>query len=173
MKRKKIADKYTGKELAESFVFRNQLDEKEQEKTAGDIAEARAKLKQRSTKDHNLRFRILQLKYQMEDYIQQPFDKNYTFGYFLKTYVTTLNLKRYQFAEEISIDETYLSQIINRHRSPSEEIIIRLELHSRNLINALTWYKLLEKEKENEIATNRLIREKERKFVKGTIALGR
>lgn len=106
----------------------------------------------------------------MEDYINRPFDKNYTFGFFLKNYVDILNVKRCQFADEISIDETYLSQIINKHRPPSEEIIIRLELHSRNLINALTWFKLLKKEKENEIDTDESIREKEKKYVKRSVA---
>lgn len=168
MKRKKVTEKYSEKELVESFVFRNNLSGKEERQVANDIAAARAKLKAQG-KDHSLRYKLLQLKYQMEDYINRPFDENYTFGFFLKNYVDILNIKRYQFADEISIDETYLSQIINRHRPPSEEIIIRLELHSRNLINALTWFKLLEKEKENKIDTDKSIREKEKKYVKGTV----
>jgi plasmid maintenance system antidote protein VapI len=169
MKRKKVTEKYSEKELAESFVFRNNLSGKEERQVANDIAATRAKLKNQTGKDHSLRFKLLQLKYQMEDYITRPFDEHYTFGFFLKNYVDILNIKRYQFAHEISIDETYLSQLINRHRSPSEEIIIRLELHSRNLINALTWFKLLEKEKENEIDTDKSIREKESKFVRSTV----
>lgn len=171
MKRKKVTEKYSEKELVESFVFRNNLSGKEERQVTNDIAAARAKLKAKG-KDHSLRFKLLQLKYQMEDYINRPFDENYTFGFFLRNYVDILNIKRYQFADEISIDETYLSQIINRHRPPSEEIIIRLELHSRNLINALTWFKLLEKEKENEIDTDKSIREKESRFVKTTVEFG-
>ena len=170
MKRKKLTEKYSGKELVESFVFRNNLSGKEERQVANDIAAARAKLKHQTEKDHSLRFKLLQLKYQMEDYINRPFDEQFTFGFFLKNYVDILKIKRYQFADEISIDETYLSQIINRHRPPSEEIIIRLELHSRNLINALTWFKLLEKEKENKINTDKSIRKKEKKYVKGTVA---
>lgn len=171
MKRKKVTEKYSGKELAESFVFRNNLSGKEERQVAKDIADARAKLKNQTGKDHSLRFKLLQLKYQMEDHINRPFDEHYTFGFFLKNYVDILNIKRYQFAEEISIDESYLSQLINQHRSPSEEVIIRLELHSHNLINALTWFKLLEKERENEIDTDKSIRAKERKHVKGTVKL--
>lgn len=170
MKRKKVTDKYSEKELAESFVFRSSLSGREERQVANDIASARAKLKDHTAKDHRLRFKLLQLKYQMEDYINGPFDDQHTFGFFLKSYVEILNIRRYQFAEEISIDETYLSQLINRHRAPSAEIMIRLELHSRNLINALTWYKLLEKEKENEIDTDKSIREKEKKHVKATVA---
>lgn len=164
-----MTEKYSEKELVESFVFRNNLSGKEERQVKNDIATARARLKAESGKDHGLRFKLLQLKYQMEDYINRPFDEHYTFGFFLKNYVDILNIKRYQFADEISIDETYLSQIINRHRPPSEEIIIRLELHSRNLINALTWFKLLEKERENEIDNDKSIREKESKFVKSTV----
>jgi plasmid maintenance system antidote protein VapI len=172
MKRKKISEKYTEKELAESFIFRNDLSEKEQEQISHDITESRAKRYRHSKGNLSLRFKILQLKYQMEDYINKPFDENHTFGYFLKNYVEILSVKRYEFAKEISIDETYLSQIINHHRAPSQEIFIRLELHSRNLINALTWFKLLEKEKENEIDTNKSIREQEKKFVKSTVQIG-
>lgn len=171
MKRKKIAEKYTGKELAEAFIFRNDLGERDDRQIASDIAAAREKIKAGSHKDQTLHFRLLQLKYQIEDYISKPFNERYTFGFFLKNYVDVLAIKRYQFAKEISIDETYLSQLINRHRLPSEEIMIRLELHSRNLIKALLWFKLLEKERENEIDTDRSMRAKEKKFVKRTVVL--
>jgi plasmid maintenance system antidote protein VapI len=171
MKKRKISEKYSEKELAESFVFRNTLSKNEREEIKHDIAGARAKLRSKSTKDLSLRFKLLQLKYQMEDYINKPFDENHTFGYFLKSYVNILAIKRFEFAKEISIDDTYLSQIINRHRAPSEEVIIRLELHSRNLINAITWFKLFEKEKENEIDSDKSKREKEKKFVKKTVKL--
>jgi transcriptional regulator with XRE-family HTH domain len=170
MKRKNVTEKYSGEELVESFIFRNRLSALEEKQVANDIAAARAKLKAQG-KDHSLRFKLLQLKYQMEDSVNSPFKVHSSFGYFLKKYVDILNLKRYQFADEISIDATYLSQLINRHRSPSEEIIIRLELHSRNLINALTWFKLVEKEKENEIETDKSMRQKEKKYVKGMVEL--
>jgi hypothetical protein len=42
-------------------------------------------------------------------------------------------------------------------------------LHSQNLSDALTWFKLLEKEKENDIDTNRSIRQREKKYVKRAI----
>lgn len=171
MKRKKITDKYSPQELVESFVFRNKLTDAEKEQDAKDIAAARAESKARTSKETILKLRILQIKYQMEDCINKPFDEKYTFAYFLKNYVDALDLKRYEFANEISIDETYLSQLINRHRAPSEEIIIRLEIHSKNFINALTWFKVYEKEKENEIETNKAIRVRQKKFVKETVSL--
>lgn len=171
MKKRKIAEKYSEKELADSFVFRNKLTENERKEIKHDIAGARAKLKSKSTKDLSLRFKLLQLKYQIEDSINKPFDEDHTFGSFLKSYVNILEIKRFEFANEISIDDTYLSQIINRHRPPSEEVIIRLELHSQNLINALTWFKLFEKERENEIDMDKSKREKEKKFVKKTVKL--
>lgn len=171
MNRKKFLEKYSNKELADAFVFRNTATEKEKQQTMHDIADARAKLRVTENQKHSLRFKILQLKYQMEDCINKPFDNQYTFGYFLKSYVDILNIKRNQFAKEISINETHLSQIINKHREANEEILIRLELHSQNLINALTWYKLLEREKENELDTNLSIRENEKKYVKSTVEL--
>ena len=75
------------------------------------------------------------------------------------------------FAKDIDIDETELSQILNSHRHPSEKTIIRLEIHSNKTIPALSWYKLLEKEKEYELENDMEIREKEVKHVKNKLTL--
>jgi hypothetical protein len=58
-----------------------------------------------------------------------------------------------------------MSQLINDHRSPSENIIIRVELHSNKAIPAIAWYKLIEREKEHYIITNKTIRKQEEKHV--------
>jgi len=83
-----------------------------------------------------------------------------------------MNKKNRDFAKDISIDETELSQVLGGHRKPSEKIIIRLEIHSCKTIPAITWYRLLEKEKEHEILTNKTIRTTERRHVKNKLQIG-
>lgn len=169
MKKVKIKEKYSGKELAESFIFRNKLTAKQRQQEAAAINLERKKLKD-AGKHYTLQFKLLQLKYQMEDAIGKPFNKYSTFGFFLKAYMEILELKQYQLAKDISVDKTYLSQLVNGHRSPSEEVMIRLELHSRSFINASTWFRLSERAKENEIRTNKSLRAKEKKFVRSVAA---
>jgi len=114
----------------------------------------------------------MQLKFQIEDYLKSDnFNPKFTFSYFLKEYVDVLNKKRKIFAQEISIDETELSQLINKHRQPNDSVIIRLELHSNNSIPAVYWFKLLEMEKAHSINTNLALRKKERKNVKNQVEL--
>jgi plasmid maintenance system antidote protein VapI len=93
------------------------------------------------------------------------------FSYFLKEYVQLLNKRRKVFAKEININETELSQLLNDHRAPSENIIIRLELHSNKAIPAIAWYKLVEREKEHYIVTNKEMREREEKNVSNRLTV--
>ena len=82
-----------------------------------------------------------------------------------------MNKKNKDFASDIDIDETELSQILNQHRKPREKIIIRLELHSNKTIPAITWFRLLEKEKEHEILTDNSLRRTESRHVKNRLQL--
>lgn len=163
---KKTSEKLSAKELAESFVFRNNLSPKAKLKEAEAIKAAREAFKNEKDHSTSLRLKLLQLKYQMEDFINKPSDENSSFGSFLKQYIEAIDIKQVQLAQDISIDKTYLSQLINSHRSPSEDVMIKLEIHSGNLIHAVIWYKLAEREKEIEISTNQVLRQKAKKEVK-------
>lgn len=115
---------------------------------------------------------MLQLKFRLEEYIDnREFDDKLTFGYFLKEYLQLIHKKRNEFAAEIDIHETLLSQLINNHRAPSESVIIRLELHSNNAIPATYWYRLVEKQKEHFIGTNKELRKMEKRFVKNPLRI--
>lgn len=108
----------------------------------------------------------MQFRIRIEDYLgNENFNLKLTFSHFLKEYVNLLEKKRKHFAEEIDIDETELSQLINRHRFPGENIIVRLEIHSNNSIPAVTWFKLVEKEKEHALQNNKALRQQQRKYV--------
>jgi transcriptional regulator with XRE-family HTH domain len=172
MKNKELEKKYTGAELAESFVFRTNLTTRQREAARKELAEARQKNKARLTDKQALYAKVLQLRFQIEDYSNsEVYDEQMSFSYFLRQYIK-LNYKvNKQFAEDMNLDETELSQLLNKHRAPSEKIIIRLEIHSNNTIPALSWYKLLEKEKEHTLQTDLLIRSQETKFVKRRLAI--
>jgi plasmid maintenance system antidote protein VapI len=171
MRAKKLETKYTSKELAESFVFRNRLTPKQKNEANLQLNEIRKRIREKATSEQLLLSRVLQLKYQMEDYANNsPFDINRSFGFFLREYIKALDRKNKDFAREIDIDESELSQILNRHRKPSDKLIIRLEIHSNETIPALTWYRLLEKEKEHEISTDFQLRKKEKNHVKNKLS---
>lgn len=172
MKSNKLNKKYSAAELAESFVFRSTLNPKQKEEGRKQLAEARAKVKKNLTAGQKLLAGVLQLKYQIEDYGKSSvYDKNLSFAYFLRQYIKLKYKANKQFAADINIDETELSQILNNHRSPGEKTIIRLEIHSNKTIPALSWYKLLEKEKEYELQNNMEVREKEVKYVKNKLGV--
>jgi transcriptional regulator with XRE-family HTH domain len=172
MKRSKLKAKYTFRELSEDFVFRTKLPAEEKKNSDALLRELRKKDRAKATPKELLLSRLLQLKYQMEDYlINDDYKSEQSFGFYLREYLTSLNMKFKDFAEDISIDKTELSQILNDHRRPSEKIIIRLEIHSAKAIPAIMWFKLLEKEKEHEFLTNTVIRKQEGKYVKNRLRL--
>jgi plasmid maintenance system antidote protein VapI len=172
MKTNKLKEKYTSKELSDAFVFRTKLSAKEKKESDAYLHEVRKKERGKMTAGQLLLSRLLQLKYQMEDYLtQDTYDMTHSFGFYLREYVNSLNKKNKEFARDIDIEETELSQILNNHRKPSEKIIIRLEIHSGKTIPAITWYRLLEKEREHEILTNTIIRKNEGKHVKNRLRL--
>lgn len=124
------------------------------------------------SEEDRLSLNILQLKFQLEDYIlNKEFSPELTFGYFLKRYVDLLHIKRKQFSEDISINETLLSQFINQHRTPPDYMAIRLEIHSNNSIPAIYWFKLVEKQREHELKTDKELRRKENKHVRRRLAV--
>jgi len=172
MKTKKHNSKYTPEDLAEAIAFPVSLSKMQKKTAAKQLAEARRKTQKDMSEVERMSLSILQLKFQLEDYIQNKmFDADKTFGSFLKQYVESLNIKRKQFAEDISIDEALLSQFINEHRMPPDYIAIRLEIHSNNSIPANYWFKLVEKQREHELNNDKEIRKKEKRFVHRKILL--
>jgi len=172
MNYKKLRKKYTPEELAEGFVFPVKLTAKQQKEAAKQLAEARKKTQQEMTDQDRLISGLWQFRFQLEDYLEsKEYNPDLTFGHFLKRYVELLDKKRKTFAEEISIDETLLSQLINMHRLPPDYVAIRLEIHSNNMIPAAYWIRLVEKQRLHEIETDKEMRKKERPFVHGKLTV--
>lgn len=173
MKSKKKRPTYTPSELAEALVYPVNLTPAQQKQASKQLAAARKKTEKNLTEEDRLISGLFQLKFQMEDYIQsKEFDPDFTFSHFLKRYVELLRVKRKEFAKEISIDETLLSQFINQHRMLPEYMAVRLEIHSNNSIPATYWFKVVEKQREYELRTNNALRKRERKYVHRKLAIG-
>lgn len=172
MKSKKTKSGHSESELAEATIFPVALTTRQQKEAKEQLANARVKNAEEMTENDRLSLQLLQLKFQVEDYIQnKEFNPELTFGYFLKQYVDLFRVKRKDFADEISIDTALLSQFINEHRMPPDYIAIRLEIHSNNAIPATYWVKLVEKQKEFALNTDLEIRKREKKFVRRRLTI--
>ena len=60
-------------------------------------------------------------------------DSRSQFPAFLEFYVDSIYPKRKLFAKDIDVNPTSLSQVINSHREPKEEFILRLIIHSEEV----------------------------------------
>jgi plasmid maintenance system antidote protein VapI len=163
---KEIEKKHTPEEIAAALVFPMSADARERDEMIAAFKEIRKKQIGKQSDESKLIAKLLQLKFLMEDYLKEnDAPKEFYFGYFLKEYITRLEKKYKQFANEISVDATELSQIINRHRKPTDKIIYRLELHSNRNFPAVMWFRILEKEREYELMHNSTIVESEKENV--------
>ena len=146
---------------AEYGVDSRYKSKKERESDALTLMRARLeRMKNLSEKDIT-RARLLQLKLKMEKYLEEPvYDNQYNFTVFLKTYIDTIYSKRNQFAEDISIKPVLLSQIINKHREPKNEFLLKLMIPSKKVFNNVcefnekTWYQIYFNEKINLTMSN-------------------
>ena len=164
---KEIEKKYPPEEIAESIIFPGTKDKKEREAVLSEFRDFRKSISHKQTEKNKTISLLLQLKFLIEDYLEaNSFNKNYYFGYFLKEYITRLEKKNKEFAAEIDVDPTELSQIINKHRKPTDKLIYRLEIHSNKNFPALMWFKILEKERAYQLLHNKEMIENEKKHVK-------
>ena len=167
---KKLNKKYTDSELAESFIFRSKITAKQKFEADKQLNEALAKKKEKTSEKEKLYASLMQMRFQMEDYVgSNSYNEQLSFSYFLRRYIKLRYKANKQFAMDINIEATELSLILNNHRLPSEKTIVRLELHSA--IPAVVWYKLVEKQKEYELTTDKSLREKEIKHVRNRLEL--
>ena len=151
----------------DGLILTRDLSGREQRKANDELTEARRQVQAGLTGQDRLAARILQFKLKLHEYLSEKnFDPAMTFSSCLAQYVAILDKKRRTFADEINIDETELSQVINRHRAPAEYLFIRLEIHSNNNIPANWWFKLMEREKEHRISTNKELRKLQRRHVR-------
>lgn len=101
--------------------------------------------------------KLLQLKLEIEEFLSKPVKTAANhFTSFLSTYIDTIYDRRNKFAEDISISPVKLSQILNNHREPSEDFMLRLMVHSEKVFEKIgpfpneTWYHIYFHEKVGE-----------------------
>ncbi len=167
MKRDKKLKNLSPDEIADSYILSEKISEKERIEILKELGEENKKSLSNLSNEQRILSAILQLRFQIEDYLKKKvYDPETTFSFFLKEYISRLQLKNKDFAEQIGMEPSELSHILNNHRKPNDKILIRLELHSNKNIDAVLWYKILEKDKEYELITNCNLREEEKQYVK-------
>lgn len=126
--------------------------ERESEATA--LMEARLKRMKNLSGDQITRAKLVQLKLKMEEYIKKPvYDIHNYFSEFLKLYIDAIYTKRSGFAKDIDVAPVSLSQVINNHREPKEEFILKLMIHSEKVymdiceFHKKIWYQVYYHEK--------------------------
>lgn len=119
----------------------------ERKQDAVDLMQARLDRMKNLSNEQTLRAKLLQLKLQMENYLNQPvYDNKNHFSYFVEKYIDTIYSKRIDFAKDINVSANFLSKIINNHREPKEEFILKLMIHSEKVFENVgefpkkTWY---------------------------------
>ncbi|MBK8388510.1 MAG: hypothetical protein IPL23_04145 [Saprospiraceae bacterium] len=127
---------------------------KEYQSEATSLMEARLRRMKNLSKDQIIHAKLMQLKLKMEDYLKQPiYNNRHYFSEFLESYVDTIYSKRSIFAKDIDITPAKLSQVLNNHRDPSDEFILKLMIHSEKVYENIcdfqkkTWYQVYFHEK--------------------------
>ena len=118
------------------------------------LMEARLLRMENVSANQIIKARLLQLKLKMEEYIQKPvYKKHNFFTEFLSSYIDTVYSKRSNFARDIDITSVRLSQVLNNHREPKDEFMLRLMIHSEKIYENVcqfhkkTWYQVYYHEK--------------------------
>jgi hypothetical protein len=127
---------------------------KEREQDSVALMQARLDRMKNLSREQVLKAKLLQLKLKMENYLKEPvYDDQNHFASFLESYVDTIYSKRSEFANDINITPVFLSQVINSHREPKEEFILKLMIHSEKVFKYVgefhekTWYQIYFHEK--------------------------
>ena len=125
-------------ENAEYGVDSRYKSKKERESEATALMEARLMRMKNLSREQIVRAKLLQLKLKMEEYTKNPvYDNHNYFSEFLKKYIDTIYPKRSLFAKDIEVSPVSLSQIINNHREPKEEFIMKLMIHSEKVYKSV------------------------------------
>lgn len=129
-------------EDAEFGVDSRYTSKKDFQSEATALMEARLQRMKNVSKDDIIRAKLMQLKLKMEAFIKQPMyeHRNY-FSEFLASYIDAIYSKRSVFANDIDITPSKLSQVINNHREPQDEFLLKLMIHSERIYKDVSDFK--------------------------------
>jgi len=167
---KELAKKYTKEELVEGFVFPADMTELEKEKADKELWSYRKKQLLKRKPEEKLYSGLLRMKYELEDYVESnEYDEEKTILYYLRDYLSIIKRKQKELAADIDVHPTRMNRILKGKERLSLSIAYRLEGHSGDIIPAILWWKLVQKEIEQEIRTDEAEKEKEKRRVKNII----
>lgn len=167
---KKLREKYTVEEIADSMMIPAELTEEEEKKAREELRKYRFQRLKEMTEEDWIRADTLRLRFQIEDYLKEKaFSPEKTFGRYLGEYIHALRKTKKAFAEDIGIHYTRLSRILHDKEEPNLALMYRLEKHSGELIPALLWWKLMIKKQEQQIRKDKEARIAEGKKVKNAL----
>ncbi|WP_116128479.1 transcriptional regulator [Lewinella sp. IMCC34183] len=169
---KDLLERYSEEEVAESFVASEELTAEVQEKVHKEFLEKRMKSLQGTTGDQKLRSELFAFKIQLEDYFKaDSYQEQYNFGSQLKKYIDIVGRTQTEVSNNLSIHKARLSRIINGKENPNPELMYRLQEHSSGAIPAFYWWKLLAKQLEYQIKTDKEKMQEESNKVTNPISL--
>lgn len=150
-----LLKEYTADELADAIMIPADEATEVNDAARSDFAAFRlARLAEMSERE-KLLAGLLGLKYQIRAYTSNyTFDPSRSFANVLQTYLELTGRSQRQFAADIDIHPSRLNRILKGKERIGKHIAFRLEKHSGHLIPALYWWKLMQKEIEQEILTD-------------------
>ena len=160
---------YTLEEIAESMLFPGKKPTPEEH---AEFVKLRMELWNSKTPEQRIKNHLLGLKYRMKHCMEGRKESMDTTANFLQQYIDITNKKQKGLADDLSINPSTLSRILHGKESIGKSLAYRLEQHSGKLIPAIYWWKLAQKEIEQDIMTNVVDREREAKMVKNALLVG-
>ncbi len=162
-----LQKQYTLEDIAESYVLPHKLSEEDEAAARKEFLELRMLRRKNMSEKEHLLSGLLGIKYRIKSYLQErSFDTNRTLGTFLKNYLLVTAKKQKELAEDIDIHPSRLNRIIHGKEKIGKALAYRLESHSGDLIPAIYWWKLVQKEIEYEMMSHDEERTMERAKVK-------
>lgn len=137
------------------------VSENERKSEATALLESRLMRMKNLSNEQLVRAKLLQLKLKMDEHLKvSDCDRHNYFSEFLKQYIDAIYLKRSVFANDIDISPVSLSQVINNHREPKEELLLKLMIHSEKAYKHVCgfekkmWFEIYYKDKICETTSN-------------------
>lgn len=162
-----LQKKFTPEELADAVLVSDSSTGVAAIKAKEEFVKLRLARKNGLSEKEQLLSSILALKYNMKSYLTKPkFEPQNNFGGYLKKYLKIVGRTQKKLAEEIAIHPSRLSRIIKGKERVGKSLVYRLESHSGDLIPAIFWWKIFQKQVEQEIMNAGKERETEKLHVK-------
>ena len=166
----KLREQYTDEEIADFAMIPRQLSEEEAKEAREEFVRFRMKRLEEMSNQDRVLSGLLSIKYQIKSYVTSlEFEESKSFGNFLLQYIELVDRKQKEFADDIDIHPSRLSRILKGKERIGKKLAYRLEQHSGEIIPAIFWWKLMQKEVEEEILTEKEARELEKSHVKNIV----